>query len=531
MNDIKVGDRVEIPIVNGTGEVAFIGETHFSKGLWYGVILYDGEGRCDGSVDGIRYFHCSKNRGIFIRSGRTEKEYGDTSDDRNKQHKLPSTITKYLNYLKANFDVKEFYSDASGSTEICKRKPKNEDFIVQDKCIASTSERKHMSEKEREDTNKHDVAFVVHSSHSNNKVKYPNNLKANFYENDSHLNASAKRDICAMQSRKDYNVQNKNARNNNEIKSVFQKTKEHLNKNDASYAPHSSSSNFRIKYPNYLKASSKISWNHICEAKHTDPSKMKYESKHGDREICSSKSSKANCSKCLELDAIKSEMKELKDKLKVFEEFQQESLSKFEKTEKDIIHLRKEISCGRKEVDDKEYQYKHGNCEICSSISTKINCIKSLELVSVKIEIEEFKNRLKVIEESVQEILCKFEETEKENIHLRKEISCGRKQLNYQEYQSKLLEMGHLNLYKINNCFVDISDSLSRSSATNYDLESIKAMISRQKAELQEQNEKTLQGLFEIRKFLNDNYKLTVRKRAVLSHSNRSLLIVKNQGL
>lgn len=529
MNDIKVGDRVEIPIVNGTGEVAFIGETHFAKGLWYGVILYDGEGRCDGSVDGIRYFKCAKNRGIFIRSGRTEKKCGDTSDDKSKQHKLPSTITKYLNYLKANFDVEEFYSDASGSTDICKKQPKNETFIVQDKCITNSNERKHMPEKEREDTNKNDVAYVVHSSHSDNKVKYPNYLKANFNENHSYSNASAKRDVCAMQSEKgDYNVLSKNARNNNEIKCALQKTKKQLNKNDASYAPHSSSSDYRIKYPNYLKASSKISWNHICEAKHVDPSKTKYEPKHDDRKICSSKSSKSNCSKCLEMDTIKLEMKELKDKLKMFEEFQQEFHSKFEKIEKDITHLRKEISCGRKQINYKQYHSKHGDCEICSS---KTNCIKSLELVSVKTEIEELKNRLKVIEESVQEILWKFEETEKENIHLRKEFSCGRKQINYQEYQSKLLEMGHLNLYKINNCFVDISDGLSRSSTTNYDLESIKAMISRQKAELQEQNEKTLQGLLEIREFLNDNYKLTVRKMAILSHSNRSSLKLKNQGL
>lgn len=186
MDDIKIGDIVEIPIVNGTGEVAFIGETHFSKGLWYGIILYDTEGRCDGSVDGIRYFKCSKNRGIFIRSSLVEREYVDTSDDRNKQHKSPSNITRYLNYLKANFDIEEFCSESSGSREICKMKPKNEDYIVQHKRVTNTNEHKHIPEKEREDTSKNDAAaYVVHSSSSNDIVKYPNYLKDNFNVNDS----------------------------------------------------------------------------------------------------------------------------------------------------------------------------------------------------------------------------------------------------------------------------------------------------------------------------------------------------------
>lgn len=66
MEDWSVGDRC---YVGGTkpGQIAFIGVTQFASGEWVGVILDEATGKNDGTVDGIRYFQTSENRGLFCR--------------------------------------------------------------------------------------------------------------------------------------------------------------------------------------------------------------------------------------------------------------------------------------------------------------------------------------------------------------------------------------------------------------------------------------------------------------------------------
>ena len=48
-----------------SGIVCFVGQTHFSEGLWIGVTLDLPKGRNDGSIDGYQYFSCEPNHGIF----------------------------------------------------------------------------------------------------------------------------------------------------------------------------------------------------------------------------------------------------------------------------------------------------------------------------------------------------------------------------------------------------------------------------------------------------------------------------------
>ncbi|XP_071786432.1 uncharacterized protein [Asterias amurensis] len=48
------------------GTLEFKGKTHFSQGCLCGIRLDDPLGKNDGSVDGIQYFECSPNHGIFI---------------------------------------------------------------------------------------------------------------------------------------------------------------------------------------------------------------------------------------------------------------------------------------------------------------------------------------------------------------------------------------------------------------------------------------------------------------------------------
>ncbi len=58
------GDRV---VVGGTkqGTVGFIGVTQFARGIWVGVILDTPDGKNSGSVNGISYFNCEPNHGLF----------------------------------------------------------------------------------------------------------------------------------------------------------------------------------------------------------------------------------------------------------------------------------------------------------------------------------------------------------------------------------------------------------------------------------------------------------------------------------
>lgn len=76
MSDLPValGTIVEIP--QGRGVVRFVGNTSFSTGLWIGIELYDQNGKNDGSVNGVLYFSCKINYGVFVRPGLIKATYG-----------------------------------------------------------------------------------------------------------------------------------------------------------------------------------------------------------------------------------------------------------------------------------------------------------------------------------------------------------------------------------------------------------------------------------------------------------------------
>ncbi|CAG9772136.1 unnamed protein product [Ceutorhynchus assimilis] len=64
---IKIGQRVEISAKNIQGVIAFIGKTNFAAGKWVGIILDDAKGKNDGIVQGVEYFKCEPNHGMFVR--------------------------------------------------------------------------------------------------------------------------------------------------------------------------------------------------------------------------------------------------------------------------------------------------------------------------------------------------------------------------------------------------------------------------------------------------------------------------------
>jgi len=66
---IKLGDVVLIS--RGLGTVRYIGALHVRKQdlePWLGVELFEPVGKNDGSIEGVRYFECKDNFGVFVKS-------------------------------------------------------------------------------------------------------------------------------------------------------------------------------------------------------------------------------------------------------------------------------------------------------------------------------------------------------------------------------------------------------------------------------------------------------------------------------
>ncbi|KAJ1966411.1 hypothetical protein GGI12_000121, partial [Dipsacomyces acuminosporus] len=65
-----VGQAVEVQ--GHRGIVRFSGTTEFAPGRWFGIELEVPEGKNDGSVQGKRYFECTPNHGVFVRSSQVK---------------------------------------------------------------------------------------------------------------------------------------------------------------------------------------------------------------------------------------------------------------------------------------------------------------------------------------------------------------------------------------------------------------------------------------------------------------------------
>ncbi|KAI8800078.1 hypothetical protein BJ742DRAFT_843050 [Cladochytrium replicatum] len=73
-NAFAIGDRVTVKTSKKSGTLRFLGQTLFAEGSWAGVELDDrGAGKNNGSVNGVAYFSCPENSGVFVSSAHVEK--------------------------------------------------------------------------------------------------------------------------------------------------------------------------------------------------------------------------------------------------------------------------------------------------------------------------------------------------------------------------------------------------------------------------------------------------------------------------
>ncbi|EFO93819.1 CRE-DNC-1 protein [Caenorhabditis remanei] len=70
----EIGTRVKTS--SGNGKIVFIGKTSFQDGEWVGVILDTPTGKNNGTVQGVEYFQCEPNYGVFVKAGAVEPEDG-----------------------------------------------------------------------------------------------------------------------------------------------------------------------------------------------------------------------------------------------------------------------------------------------------------------------------------------------------------------------------------------------------------------------------------------------------------------------
>ena len=70
MAEPVIGSIVEVPV--GSSLVRFYGATSFSSGKWIGIELGEPVGKNDGTVQGVKYFTCKPNHGMFIRQVRSQ---------------------------------------------------------------------------------------------------------------------------------------------------------------------------------------------------------------------------------------------------------------------------------------------------------------------------------------------------------------------------------------------------------------------------------------------------------------------------
>ncbi|KRY80022.1 ATP-dependent RNA helicase abstrakt [Trichinella pseudospiralis] len=89
-NNVRVGDRVCLTDKRLFGIVAYVGTTQFSPGKWIGVILDEPKGKNNGLVQGKEYFRCEASHGIFVRPAQVQLIENESVTAENSKTLKPS---------------------------------------------------------------------------------------------------------------------------------------------------------------------------------------------------------------------------------------------------------------------------------------------------------------------------------------------------------------------------------------------------------------------------------------------------------
>eukprot|EP01084_Bolivina_argentea_P166325 288779_1 len=103
---ITVGNIVTITKIKCKGIIRFIGNTLFKPDIiWYGIQLEDPKGKNNGCIDGVQYFQCQNNYGLFVQSNRIETTANTAKKQVKKRTKIQSNSNSIINSNSIYIDV------------------------------------------------------------------------------------------------------------------------------------------------------------------------------------------------------------------------------------------------------------------------------------------------------------------------------------------------------------------------------------------------------------------------------------------
>jgi dynactin complex subunit len=82
-----------------TGIIRFVGLTQFASGYWVGMELSTSTGKNNGSVQGVVYFTCGHNHGLFVRPSQVVIDFDNDANSNlvNQQQPFQPAVNNYTN--------------------------------------------------------------------------------------------------------------------------------------------------------------------------------------------------------------------------------------------------------------------------------------------------------------------------------------------------------------------------------------------------------------------------------------------------
>ena len=84
------------------GTLSFVGHTKFAPGEWIGLTLDSAEGKNDGTVQGVPYFSCPPNHGLYCKSSKLERIASSPSPSLTVTNEFSAQF-KYVSFLLFRF--------------------------------------------------------------------------------------------------------------------------------------------------------------------------------------------------------------------------------------------------------------------------------------------------------------------------------------------------------------------------------------------------------------------------------------------
>jgi len=144
--DFEKGQRVKVSLKNidARGTVQYVGTTDFASGMWIGISLDTNNGKNDGSVNGIRYFSCTQNYGLFVRPN----QVGLLDDSDSQAHHISEVANQTLSWhkehckemfeaLNEEINVLEYFE------QLCQQTPSSEQVHAYLKTLEAMIERRN----------------------------------------------------------------------------------------------------------------------------------------------------------------------------------------------------------------------------------------------------------------------------------------------------------------------------------------------------------------------------------------------------